>query len=215
MNQPIVKERKTEIKYLISLDAEQKLAKAGTFDKNISIFLGGFGSGKTAVAVMAALDLLFKKKIEIINITRPIDFSSTGYLSGNMDDKMKFHIMPVKENMYNCYNKEKIDKLFADGVIRIIPIDYMKGLTFTNACTIVDEFEDIPFKDFEKIVKRNGRGSKIIFTGDTEQTEIENSCITKVQCLQNYERVNFHILPSNYRDKDSQLILDYIKENSL
>lgn len=214
MNQPIVKERKTEIKYLISLDAEQKLAKAGVFDKNISIFLGGFGSGKTATAVMAALDLLFKKRVDVINITRPIDFSSTGFLSGDMDAKMKFHIMPVKENMYNCYNKEKIDKLFAEGVIRIIPIDYMKGLTFTNACTIVDEFEDIPFKDFEKIVKRNGRGSKIIFTGDTAQTDIENSCIVKVQCLKNYERVNFHILPSNYRDEDSQLILDYIKENS-
>jgi len=211
-----MKELKNDIKYFIQLDENQKLAKAGVFDKSVSIFLGEFGSGKTAVAVMAALDLLFKKKVDKINITRPIDFEATGYLSGDINEKMKFHIMPVKENMYSCYNKEKIDQLFADEVIRIIPIDYMKGMTFTRTCTIIDEFEDIPFKDFEKIVKRNGKGSKLIFTGDKEQTDIPNSCMTKIMCLKHYDKVNYHVLPESsfYRDQDSKLILQYIKENS-
>ena len=160
---PENRERKNDIQYKIQLNDEQKRAKAQVYNKDVSFFLGDFGSGKTQCAALCALDLLFKKHIDRIFITRPIDFSATGYLTGDINEKMAFHLFPIKQCFYSAYNKEKIDKLFADEVIKIIPIDYMKGVTFLNACTIVDEFEDINYADFKVILSRLGINSKIIF----------------------------------------------------
>jgi len=208
------RERKNDIKYKIQLNDEQKRAKAQVYNKDVSFFLGDFGSGKTQCAALCALDLLFKKHIDRIFITRPIDFSATGYLTGDINEKMAFHLFPIKQCFYSAYNKEKIDKLFADEVIKIIPIDYMKGVTFLNACTIVDEFEDINYADFKVILSRLGINSKIIFTGSEEQIAIKDSCIPKIKCLKNYEGVNYQIFTSQHRNENIQLIFDYIKENS-
>lgn len=206
--------RKSEIKYNIQLTDEQKAVKEGVYEKDVTIILGEFGSGKTACSVLCALDLLFKKHIDTIYITRPIDFSATGYLKGSIEDKLALHIFPIKQNMYAAYNKTKIDELFKDGSIQIIPIDYMKGMTFTNSCALVDEFEDIDYEDFRLILTRLGKGSKLIFTGSEEQIGIKSSCISKIKCLKDFSLVNYHVLKSQHRNDDIVKILDYIKENS-
>jgi phosphate starvation-inducible protein PhoH len=206
--------RKNEIKYNIQLTDEQKLVKEGVYEKDVTIILGAFGSGKTACGVLCALDLLFKKHIDTIYITRPIDFNATGYLKGSAEEKMSFHIFPIKQNMYAAYNKQKIDELFKEGAIQIVPIDYMKGMTFTNSCTIVDEFEDIDFNDFSLILTRLGKGSKLIFTGSEEQTDIKNSCIQKIRCLEKLDIVNYHTLKSQHRNDDITKILNFIAENN-
>lgn len=207
------RERKSEIKFLVDLDGEQKLVKKGVYDKDVTIILGDFGSGKTYCAANIALDLLFKKHIKTIYITRPIDFSATGYLSGTASEKLAFHTFPIRQNFYTAYNKVKIDELFADGTIQIVPIDYMKGMTFVDSCTIVDEFEDIDYDEFKLILTRLGKGSKLIYTGSAEQIDVKNSCISKVKCLQHCNDVNFHILTSQHRNENIIKILNFIKDN--
>lgn len=206
--------RKGEIKYNIQLTDEQKAVKEGVYQKDVTIILGEFGSGKTACSVLCALDLLFKKHINTIYITRPIDFTATGYLKGTIDEKLALHVFPIKQNMYAAYNKTKIDELFKEGSIQIVPIDYMKGMTFTDSCTLVDEFEDITYDDFKLILTRLGKGSKLIFTGSEEQTDIKGSCIPKIKCLATLPLVNYHVLKSQHRNDDIVKILDHIKENS-
>jgi len=206
--------RKNEIKFGFNLDSDQKEVKSGVYEKDITIILGDFGSGKTACAAQIALDLLFKGYIDRIFITRPIDFNSTGFLKGDINEKLAFHLFPIKQNLYASSGKEKIDKLFSEGAIQIVPIDYMKGMTFVNACTIVDEFEDIPYDDFKLILTRLGKGSKLIFTGSEEQTDIRNSCISKVKCLKNCDVVNYHVLTGQHRNENIQVVLDFIKENT-
>ncbi len=206
--------RKSEIKYNIQLTDEQKAVKEGVYEKDVTIILGEFGSGKTACGVLCALDLLFKKHIDTIYITRPIDFNATGYLKGSAEEKMSFHVFPIKQNMYASYNKQKIDDLFKEGAIQIVPIDYMKGMTFTNSCTIVDEFEDINFEDFRLILTRLGKGSKLIFTGSEEQIDIKDSCIKKIKCLEKLDIVNYHVLKSQHRNDDIMKILNFISENN-
>ena len=206
--------RKNEIKYNIQLTEEQKAVKEGVYEKDVTIILGEFGGGKTACGVLCALDLLFKKHIDTIYITRPIDFNATGYLKGSAEEKMSFHVFPIKQNMYASYNKQKIDDLFKEGAIQIVPIDYMKGMTFTNSCTIVDEFEDINFEDFRLILTRLGKGSKLIFTGSEEQIDIKDSCIKKIKCLEKLDIVNYHTLKSQHRNDDIMKILNFISENN-
>lgn len=205
--------RKNEIKYNIQLTDEQKAVKEGVYEKDVTIILGQFGSGKTACAVLCALDLLFKKHIDTIYISRPIDFTATGYLKGTIDEKLSLHVFPIKQNMYSAYNKTKIDELFKEGSIQIVPIDYMKGMTFQNSCTIIDEFEDITFDDFKLILTRLGKGSKLIFSGSEEQTDIKGSCISKIKCLKNLPKVNYHELKSQHRNEDIMEILNFIENN--
>ncbi len=208
------KELKNEIKYQIQLTDEQKAVKSGAYQKDVSIVLGHFGSGKTLVAAQIALDMLFKKSVSKIYITRPIDFAATGYLTGSADEKLAFHTFPIKQNFYACYSKVKIDELFKDGTIQIVPINYMKGYTFADSCTIVDEFEDIDYKDFELILTRLGKGSKLIFTGSEEQIDVRDSCINKIKCLKEFDAVNYHVLTSQHRNESIMKILNYIKENN-
>ena len=213
MHQPN-RERKNEIKYLISLNEEQKKVREGICNKDVTIILGTWGTGKTCTAVLAALDLVFKQRLDKIYITRPINFEATGYLKGTIDEKMAMHIFPIKQNMYSVYGRDKVDKMFQEGVIQIIPIDYMKGMTIIDSVMIVDEFEDITFEDFRLILTRLGKGSKLIFTGSEEQIGIKNSCISKVKKLSNCEYVSFNTLISNHRNDIIPNILKHIEDGS-
>ena len=207
------KQLKGEIKYGVTLDEEQKIAKAGAFDKDVTFLLGKFGSGKSLLATAIAIDMLFKKQVSKIYITRPIDFSATGFIPGDLSAKMRYHIYPLVQNFVALCGKEKVDKLLAEDAIEIIPIDYIKGYTICNAVLIIDEFEDISYKEFEKILTRLGKDSKLIFTGSEEQTEAKDSCIKKIKLLVNCPLVNYHVLKAQHRNEAIQGILDYIEES--
>lgn len=216
VNDPVYKEKKipkNDIKFNFSLTDEQKLVKASVYDKDVTFVLGTWGTGKTAVACQIALDLLFKKHngIDKIYISRPIDFTATGYLKGSLSDKMDLHIMPIKQNLYSAYNKEKIDSLFNDGIIQIIPIAYMKGMNQLNSVTIIDEFEDVNYHDFKVILTRLCKGSKLIFTGSEEQIDVKDSCIPRIKKLDGSGLVGYHTLTTNHRNEDIVKILDYIE----
>lgn len=130
-----------------------------------------------------------------------------------MDEKMSYHIFPLKQSLYASYGKEKIDKMFIDGDIQVFPIDYMKGMTVANAVMIIDEYEDINMADFKLITSRLGKGSKLIFTGDLAQTKlIKDSCIHTVKKSFNTEYVNAHTLTANFREPEAALLLDYLEK---
>lgn len=209
------KRLKGPIKFNIQLNDEQKEVKTSVYEKDVTFILGTWGTGKTATACQIALDLLFKKHngIDKIYISRPIDFAATGYLKGSISEKLSFHLLPIIQNLYACYKKEKIDELFAENVIQIIPIDYMKGMNQANSVTIIDEFEDIDYKDFKTILTRLCKGSKLMFTGSEEQIDIKDSCIPKIKKLQNSGLVGYHILKANHRNEAINDIIEYIDNN--
>src|SRR5690606_27202686 len=206
----MAKQLKNEIKYNIQLTEEQKAVKAGVFDKDVTIILGDFGSGKTQTATLTALDLLFKKHISKIYITRPIDFRPTGYLTGTAKEKLYFHTYPMMQNFYSAYKKDLVDKLVEEGKIEVVPIDYLKGYTIDNAVMLIDEFEDISFADFRLILSRLGKDSKMIFTGSKEQIGVKNSCIPDILLLEDCPDVNFHVLSGRHRNDAIFKIFDYI-----
>jgi len=204
---------KSPIKFNLQLNEEQKIVKQLIYEKDVNIILGSWGTGKTASACQIALDLLFKKHngIDKIYISRPIDFTATGYLKGTISEKLSLHVMPIVQNMYACYNREKIDKLFSDNVIQIIPIDYMKGMNQATSVTIIDEFEDINYHDFKLILTRLCKGSKLIFTGSEEQIDVKDSCLSKVRLLKDSGLVGYSTLTINHRNEDIDKIINYIE----
>lgn len=206
---------KGNIRFKIKLSEEQKKAKEGIYEKDLSIVIGRAASGKTALAVLTALDFFFKRKVNKIIISRPIVKNSVGYLPGEIEDKLAPHVYPVKHCMYEAYGREKIDKMFTEGDIEIIPIDFMKGVTYTNSFVIIDEFEDLTMEEFELCLTRLGKDSKLVFTGAEEQIDksIKNSCISKVKCLKDCDLVNYVKLTENHRNNIIFDVLNYIKKH--
>jgi phosphate starvation-inducible PhoH-like protein len=167
---------KNEIKFNVTLNDEQKEAKSRILNNVITVLKGKAGSGKSLLAAQIALDLLYRKEVEKIIITRATITAgeNVGYLPGTIDAKLAPFTAPVYDNMYRLEDKQKIEKLVAEGLIEILPIAFMRGVNFTNACVIVDESQNITHPQMELILARICLGSKMILCGDSAQIDLPN-----------------------------------------
>jgi energy-coupling factor transporter ATP-binding protein EcfA2 len=131
---------KNPIKFKISLNEEQKAAKELILQNTITLLAGKAGSGKTLLACQVALDGLFRKQYEKIIITRPtVSKEEIGFLPGDLHQKMDPWVQPIYQNMYILYGKDKIEPYIQGGQIEIVPLSFMRGRTFVNACLIEGE----------------------------------------------------------------------------
>lgn len=179
---------KNPIKFNLQLNDEQKEAKALILDNPIVVLKGMAGSGKTLVAVQAALDMLFTKEIEKIIITRPtVSKEDIGFLPGDLKEKMDPWLAPIYHNLYALYNKEKIDKELEKGTIEIVPFAFMRGRTFLNSFVIVDEAQNVTHDQMETVIGRLGKQSKMVICGDLAQIDLKNKKETGFSFLSRIE----------------------------
>ena len=166
---------KNPIKFNISLNEEQKLAKEQILNNTVTILAGKAGSGKTLLACQVALDGLFRRHYEKIIITRPtVSKEEIGFLPGDLHQKMDPWVQPIYQNMYLLYGKEKIDPYIKEGKIEIVPVAFMRGRTFLDSCVIVDEAQNVTMTQMEMIATRIGLRSKMIVCGDDGQVDLKN-----------------------------------------
>ena len=166
---------KNPIKFNISLNEEQKLAKEQILNSTVTILAGKAGSGKTLLACQVALDGLFRRHYEKIIITRPtVSKEEIGFLPGDLHQKMDPWVQPIYQNMYLLYGKEKIDPYIKEGKIEIVPVAFMRGRTFLDSCVIVDEAQNVTMTQMEMIATRIGLRSKMIVCGDDGQVDLKN-----------------------------------------
>ena len=171
-NQRIVK---NPIKFKITLNEEQKEAKAKILENTITMLAGKAGSGKTLLAVQIALDGLLRRHYEKIIITRPtVSKEEIGFLPGDLREKMDPWIQPIYQNMFALYDKVKVEKLIEDGKIEIVPLAFMRGRTFLDSCIIVDEAQNVTHEQMEMIATRIGLRSKMIICGDDHQVDLKS-----------------------------------------
>jgi len=165
---------KNPIKFNISLNEEQKRAKQLILDNHITVLTGAAGSGKTLVACQVGLDLLFRREVEKVIVARPVVTAreEIGFLPGSLKDKLDPYIAPIYDNMYRLYNKEKVDKEFAEGNIEIIPFAFMRGRNFSNSFIILDESQNITDTQMELAITRLCEGSKMVIVGDIGQIDL-------------------------------------------
>ena len=166
---------KNPIKFKITLNEEQKEAKAKILENTITMLAGKAGSGKTLLAVQVALDGLLRRHYEKIIITRPtVSKEEIGFLPGDLREKMDPWIQPIYQNMFALYDKVKIEKLIEDGKIEIVPLAFMRGRTFLDSCIIVDEAQNVTHEQMEMIATRIGLRSKMIVCGDDHQVDLKS-----------------------------------------
>ena len=173
-----VEKTEKNAKFRIQLNGEQKKAKTVILSNTISVLHGKAGSGKTLLACQIALDGLFKKEFDKIIITRPtVSKEDIGFLPGDIREKLDPWVQPIYQNFYTLLGKEKrdlIEKWINDGTLEILPVSFMRGITFMDACVIVDEAQNITDEQMEMIVTRTGLRSKVIICGDVSQIDLKH-----------------------------------------
>lgn len=166
--------KKAPINFQLQLNEEQKQAKEVILNNTITVLSGQAGSGKTLLACQVALDLLFKRVVKKIIITRPtVSKEEIGFLPGDLNEKMEPWMQPIYANFYQLYNKEKIDKIIKDELVEIVPLAFMRGRTFLDAIVIVDEAQNCTNENMNMIISRLGLRSKMIICGDTSQVDLK------------------------------------------
>lgn len=166
------RERKSDIKYLVTLNEEQKEAKRLILENQIVIITGRAGSGKSLVGAITALDFLNKKMIDKILVTRSaIEVGkSLGFLPGSLDEKFNPYMEALIENLYKCWDKAKVDDLVTNKKIDALPVQFIRGKTVDDIL-IVEEAQNLTKQEMLAIVTRLGKTGKIIINGDNEQQD--------------------------------------------
>lgn len=179
---------KNPIKFKISLNDEQKEAKAKILENTVTLLAGSAGSGKTFLACQIALEKLFMKECEKIIITRPtVSKEDIGFLPGDIREKMDPWLAPIYHNLYALYNQEKIDKEIECGNIEIVPFAFMRGRTFVDSFVIVDEAQNVTHNQMEAVLGRLGKGSKVVVCGDIAQIDLKRKSDTGFSFLSRIE----------------------------
>jgi phosphate starvation-inducible PhoH-like protein len=153
----------------------QELAIQCFNENDLVFFTGPAGSGKTHVAAYCALRELeqnSKTKRKVI-ITRPIVEAGEklGFLPGELASKVAPYFSPI----YECANKIVRDEKFLSEHFKILPLAYMRGVSFENCVAILDEAQNCTISQIELYLTRLGRGGKILVSGDISQSDIYKS----------------------------------------
>ena len=139
--------------------------------KYIVFAMGPAGTGKTLLAVLAAIRALKNGEIEKIVVTRPavsVD-EQHGFLPGTLEEKMAPWTRPIFDVFQEYFSPVQIESMLADNVIEIAPLAYMRGRTFKNAFIIADEMQNATPSQMKMLLTRIGTGSRIVVTGDLAQ----------------------------------------------
>jgi phosphate starvation-inducible PhoH-like protein len=168
-----------QVRYLKALEAHE-----------IVFAIGPAGTGKTYLAVAAAVHALRQKKIERIILVRPAVEAgeSLGFLPGDMQEKVDPYLRPLYDALQDLMPFEKIRRFLELGVIEIAPLAFMRGRTLTNAFVILDEAQNTTVRQMKMFLTRMGQGTRVAITGDVTQIDLANpdsSGLVKVQDILN------------------------------
>lgn len=142
--------------------------------KYVVFATGPAGTGKTMLAVIAAIRALRNGSANKIIITRPavgVDDEQHGFLPGDINQKMEPWTRPIFDIMKEYYRPQEITRMLEDQVIEISPLAYMRGRTFKSAWIIADEMQNATPGQMKMLLTRLGENSKMVVTGDTRQAD--------------------------------------------
>lgn len=139
--------------------------------------VGSAGTGKTYVAASYAASELFHRKVDKIILTRPnVETGrSLGFLPGTLEEKYAPYLDPFDSVFTRALGKGFYEYALKTKTIEPRPLGFMRGATFDNAIVLVDEAQNATVTEMKMILSRIGKNTKMIFSGDSEQSDIEDS----------------------------------------
>jgi len=153
---------------------ERLVLALGSAAEHIVVTVGPAGTGKTYLAMLAAVRALRTGECERIVMTRPavgVEDEKHGFLPGNLVAKMEPWTRPLLDVLREYYRPQEIAALIDEQTVEIAPLAYMRGRTFKNAWVIADEMQNATPAQVKMLMTRIGQGSRIVITGDVEQAD--------------------------------------------
>nr|WP_323839346.1 PhoH family protein [Photorhabdus sp. CRI-LC] len=147
---------------------------ANILSHDITFGIGPAGTGKTYLAVAAAVDALERQEIRRILLTRPAVEAGEklGFLPGDLSQKVDPYLRPLYDALFEMLGFEKVEKLIERNVIEVAPLAYMRGRTLNDAFIILDESQNTTIEQMKMFLTRIGFNSKAVVTGDVTQIDL-------------------------------------------
>ncbi len=141
---------------------------------NLTLALGPAGTGKTYLAISAAVEAFEEGRVSRIVLSRPAVEAgeSLGYLPGDMQDKMAPFLRPLYDALSDRLGGKRLRGLLTDGSIEVAPIAYMRGRTLNNAFVVIDEAQNCTYGQIKMMLTRLGWHSTMVLTGDPDQSDL-------------------------------------------
>lgn len=172
------------VKDVVCITAKGKPIKAKTvgqqnyvkaIEKNtVTLGVGPAGTGKTYLAVAAAVAAFRERSINRIILTRPAVEAGErlGFLPGDLQNKVDPYLRPLYDALYDMLGPETFQKYQERGSIEVAPLAYMRGRTLDDSFIILDEAQNTTKEQMKMFLTRLGFGSKIVITGDVTQIDL-------------------------------------------
>ncbi len=167
---------------------------------DIVIGIGPAGTGKTYLAVAAAVDALSRKRVRRIILARPAVEAgeNLGFLPGDLQEKVDPYLRPLYDALEDMMPPDRVQKALETRTIEIAPLAYMRGRTLSDAFVILDEAQNATGMQMKMFLTRLGVNSRAVITGDKTQIDLpnrEDSGLLQVErILPGIEGIGFHYL---------------------
>ncbi len=170
---------------------------------DITFGVGPAGTGKTYLAVAAAVDALERQEIRRILLTRPAVEAGEklGFLPGDLSQKVDPYLRPLYDALFEMLGFERVEKLIERNVIEVAPLAYMRGRTLNDAFIILDESQNTTVEQMKMFLTRIGFNSRAVITGDVTQIDLPRGARSglrhAIEVLADVDEISFNFFQAD------------------
>ena len=200
-----------------SINQEKLILNLLDSTQDIVVATGPAGTGKTYLAMLAAIKAFRLGHCERIILTRPavgVDDEKHGFLPGDLNSKMEPWTRPLFDVLREYYSAKEVTMMLENQTIEISPLAFMRGRTFKDAWIIADEMQNATPSQMKMLMTRIGENSKIVITGDVEQTDrtVHNNGLIDLCKRLEIKREGLAVCYMNNKDIQRHPIIDTVLE---
>jgi phosphate starvation-inducible PhoH-like protein len=176
LNQPAFLNRRDQsyVRKVKPQNANQTRLLEAMAENNLVVALGPAGTGKTYLAITAAVEAMEAGRVDRIILSRPaVEAGETlGFLPGDLQEKMSPFLRPLYDALNDRMGGKRLKQYMAEGAIEIAPIGFMRGRTLNNAFVVIDEAQNCTYSQIKMLLTRLGWHSTMVLTGDPDQSDL-------------------------------------------
>jgi phosphate starvation-inducible PhoH-like protein len=199
-----------------SINQEKYILSLLDDETDIVVVSGPAGTGKTYLGMLAAIKAMRAGQCDQIILTRPavgVDDEKHGFLPGDLNAKMEPWTRPLLDVMKEHYTVKEITHMLEEQIVEIAPLAFCRGRNFKRSWIILDEAQNATPSQLKMIMTRIGTGSKLIITGDIEQTDrktAQNGLLDLIDRLNTYKVPGLTSCKFDVRDVQRHKIIEHV-----
>lgn len=185
-------------------------------ETDVVVVSGPAGTGKTYLAMLAAIKAMRAGECDRIILTRPavgVDDEKHGFLPGDLNQKMEPWTRPLLDVLKEFYSVAEITHMLAEQIVEIAPLAFCRGRNFKRSWIILDEAQNATPSQLKMILTRIGVGSKLLITGDIEQTDrrtADNGLMDLLERSGRYQVPGMTLCKFDVRDVQRHKIIEHV-----